>query len=205
MGLQYDYYQNPPQKGSDEQPKLHARMKPTGTMQTSDVVELIQQFTSLSTADAKGALDAYINVMKMGLRNGKMVQIDGLGLFSLTLDCPPLEKADERRAESIRIRSVAFRPAAELVDSFKGLHPERVREKSHSRKRSPQEIDRLLASHFKDNPCITRKEFCQLCGVTFSTSMRRINSLIADGRLRKAAYGVGVYAPGKEGETVPKP
>ncbi len=193
MGIQYDFYQNPVPKNSNRKPKLHARVKPTGTMKTSEVIELIHQFNSLSTADAKAALEAYTTVMKMALLGGQMVQIDGLGLFSLTLDCPPVDTPDERRAESIRVKSVTFRPDPDFLAAFKSPHLERVREKNHSLKRSPADIDRLLERYFKDHSCITRKEFCKLCGVTFGTSMRRINQLIANGKLRKAKYGVGVY------------
>ncbi len=193
MSIQYDFYQNPPQKGSNEQPKLHARVKPKGTMTTAEIVELINQFTSFSTADAKGVLEAFLNMLKMALHSGKVVQIDGLGLFSLTLDCPSLDTPTERRAESIRVKSVSFRPAPELVNDFKAADLERARLKYHSHSCTPEEIDRRLTLYFKDHHCITRKQFCRLCGVTFATSIRRINDLIAADKLRKADYGVGVY------------
>ncbi len=196
MGIQYDFYQNPVPKNSNKKPKLHARMKPSGTMNTSQVIELIHEFNSLSTADAKAALEAYTHVMKMALLNGQMVQLDGLGLFSLTLDCPPVDTPDERRAESIHVKSVTFRPAADFLDDFKTADLVRVREKNHSLTHSPEEIARRLEAYFKEHDCITRKEFCQLCGVTFGTAIRRINSLIADGKLRKAVHGVGVYVKG---------
>ena len=60
------------------------------------------------------------------LREGKRVHIDGLGYLQVTLQCPAVQSTHEIRAESIRFKSVAFRPEVELKDSLKTMTLERA-------------------------------------------------------------------------------
>lgn len=195
MSIQYDFYQNPPKKGSKRAPKLHARVKPISTMTTNQLAKFINDTTTISTADFKGAFEAAINTMTMALTFGQNVHIEGLGLFYLTATCEQVETPNERRAESVRIKTVHFRPDASLVKRFKAVHLERVREKNHSLDYSEIEIDHLLTGHFMDNDYIKRKQFCRLCGLTLSTGMRRLRQLIADGKLRHSSLSKSLYEP----------
>lgn len=93
------------------------------------------------------------------LREGKRVHIDGLGYLQVTLQCPAVQSTHEIRAESIRFKSVAFRPEVELKDSLKTMTLERAKYKSHSRQLEPDRIDQLLASYFAEHEYMTRVAF----------------------------------------------
>ncbi len=196
MPLEYDFYANPAPWGSDQKPKLHARVKTTGTTSTQNLAELIKEWTALSTADVKAALDALARAMEFELSSGRRVHLEGLGYFSLSLSCPPVDSPREIRAESVKIKNIVFRPDVEWKDRFRSVDLAKARDKNHSLQYSEIEIDGLLTGHFMDHPYITAREFCRLCGFTRSTGIRRIKELTDAGKLRCVGYGNAVmYEP----------
>ncbi len=197
MGIQYDFYQNPPQEGDEAKPKLHARVKPAGTVGMEEVCELIHHFSSLSTADMKGAIDALANILELKLTAGYRVHLEGLGTFGLTLTCPPVDKPNEIRAESVKVKSVVFRPEKAFVKRVKGSAMVRVRDKNHTRSQADEEMDAHLDAWFAKQPTLTGKQFCGLCGFTRTTGHRRLKQLLADGRLRATGHWKApLYVPG---------
>lgn len=196
MPLQYDFYANPSPKGSNRQPKLHARVQTTGTTSTRKLAELIKECTALSTADVKAALDALAETISFELSSGRRVYLEGLGYFSLTLTCPPVCSPKEIRAESIKVKNISFRPDVDWKDRFRGVTLQRTRLKNHSLQYSDIEIDGLLTSHFLDHTYITAREFCRLCGYTQATGGRKIKQLVEVGKLCRVGYGSAVmYEP----------
>ena len=97
---------------------------------------------------------------------------------------PAVQSTHEIRAESIRFKSVAFRPEVELKDSLKTMTLERAKYKSHSRQLEPDRIDQLLASYFAEHEYMTRVAFQRLCGLTSSTASRRLHQFVEAGKLR---------------------
>lgn len=196
MSLQYDFYANPSPEGSNQQPKLHARVRTTGTTSTQRLAELIKETTALSTSDVKGMLDALVESITFELSHGNRVHLEGIGYFSLTLSCPPVRSPKEIRAESIKVKNIAFRPEVEWKERFRGVQLERTRLKNHSLKYSDIEIDGLLTGHFLDHPYITTRQFCHLCGYTQTTGGRKIKRLVEAGKLRCTGYANTVmYEP----------
>ncbi len=197
MGIRYDFYENPAQKKDTKQPKLHARVVSSGTMTTDEIALRIHGNSTLTTGDVKAVLTSLSELIVSELSFGRRVHVEGLGYFHLTLSCPPVKSPKEIRAESIRVKSIAFRPEIELKKNFKRLPFQRVREKRHSCRYSEIEIDGLLTGHFMDNLYITRRQFQGLCGMTTTTAFRRIKQLIADGKLQRSHAHRSLYEPVK--------
>ncbi len=196
MSLQYDFYANPAPVGSGKKPKLHARVKTTGTTTTQKLADLIKVSTSLSSADVKAALDALAEAVAFELRSGRRVHLEGMGYFSLSLSCPPIDSPKEIRAESVKVRNIVFRPDVEWKDQVKGARLEKARDKNHSLQYSDIEIDGLLTGHFLDHPFITTKEFCRLCGFTRTTGIRRLKDILDAHKLHRVSYGnATMYEP----------
>ncbi len=196
MGIKYDLYANPPRKEDGKKPKLHARVVTTDTAGIKDLTELIQQFSSLSSADIKAALIALTKTMVFELSYGRKVHLEGLGVFELSLSSLPAEEGENVRSEMVWVKNVVFRPEKELKKKFQTLDIVRVERKNHSKQLSEKKMDKLLTDYFKSHPFITRLQFQQLCGLTRSTAIRRINTLIAEGKLRRYGfYRAPLYVP----------
>lgn len=110
MSAYYDFYKNPIPKGSDRKPRLHARVVTYGTTTTERLADDIHSRCSLSTADVMATLVSLSDVIVERLREGERIYIKGLGYFQMTLECPPVKTTKEIRSESIKFKSVAFRP-----------------------------------------------------------------------------------------------
>lgn len=188
MSLRYDFYENPSRKDSTKPPKLHTRVVTSGTTDTHRIIEYIHSVSTLTSADVKASLISLIEAMANELASGRRVHLEGLGYFQLTLSSPPVRSPKEIRAESIRVKSVAFRPEASFKKRFRGLPVKRAKIKQHSDRRSALEIDELLKSYFLNHPHITRRSFCSLCGFTESTGKRHLRQLVADGKLHNIGY-----------------
>lgn len=185
MAVNYDFYQNPIPPGSKRKPRLHARVVSKKTVTTKEMASEIQDGTTMSEADVIGVITALNKTLLHHLRNGEKVHIEGLGYLELTLSCPPVRYPNQIRAESIKLKSIAFRPDRELKDNLRTLTFVRAKDKRHSRTLTPEEIDQRLTRYFATRESITREGFEKLCGLIRSTAWRRIRDLVKEGKLKK--------------------
>lgn len=183
MPVNYDFYKNPKLADKDEKTHLHARVVPKGTVSSDELAEEIHDRSTLSTADITATLVALADITAEKLRDGQRVYIKGIGYLQMTLQCPPVESESEIRAESVRFKSVAFRPDAQLKERLSTTHFVRQADKSHSKNYSTEEIDRLVARHFQQNETLTRNQFEALCGSTYSTAVRHLKRLREEGKI----------------------
>ena len=183
MPVNYDFYKNPKLADKDEKTHLHARVVPKGTVSSDELAEEIHDRSTLSTADITATLVALADITAEKLRDGQRVYIKGIGYLQMTLQCPPVESESEIRAESVRFKSVAFRPDAQLKERLSTTHFVRQADKSHSKNYSTEEIDRLVARHFQQNETLTRNQFEALCGLTYSTAVRHLKRLREEGKV----------------------
>lgn len=196
MSAEYDFYKNPIPAGSNRKPRLHARIVTRGTTDTEKLAEDVHSRCSLSTADVMAALVSLSEIIVERLQEGERIHIKGLGYFQMTVKCPPVKTEKEIRAESIRFKSVAFRPEAELKKELNNTQFVRARYKSHSSKYSEIEVDGLLTGYFLKHDYILRVEFQRLCGFTKGTANRRLAELIKAGKLKKEGlYRFPIYVP----------
>ncbi|MDR1919702.1 MAG: HU family DNA-binding protein [Tannerellaceae bacterium] len=196
MALAYDFYENPVPEGSKRERKLHARVVSWETMATDEIAEQIHEISSLSPGDVKAVLVSLVNLMGKELAEGKRIHLEGLGYFHLVLSCPPVQTQKEIRAESIHVKSVAFRPEIGFKARFKSTPVVRAKEKNHSKTRSETEIDQLLKHYFEANDYLTGKQFQSMSGLTRSTAARRLRQLLDEGKLQKAKLsGLPLYKP----------
>ncbi|MDR0750249.1 MAG: HU family DNA-binding protein [Tannerellaceae bacterium] len=196
MAAYYDFYQNPPSAKRKE--SLHARVITSGTVDTNYLAQEIQEQSTLSTADVKGVLTALGEVAARHFKNGERIHIEGFGFFQITLSCPAVKTPKEIRAESVRFKSVVFRPESALLKLLGNIRFERVSEKRHSTNHSGEEIDNRLTHYFSLHPTLTREDYQRLGGYTKTTANRRLKQLLAEGKLQKAGFHhFPVYEPAK--------
>jgi predicted histone-like DNA-binding protein len=198
MGLFYDFYQNPPEEGSDKKPKLHARVVPSGTIDSDEIAKEIHEMSTLTTGEVQAALSLFAERLIYHLSHSQRVHWKNVGYFEFALSCPPVSSTKEIRAESIHPKTLVFRPEKEVKEKIKHIPLTRTPEKRHSRHYSEAEIDELLATHFTSYPHITSREFRQLCGFARTTASRHLKRLITEGKLQTIGHNRSpLYKPRK--------
>lgn len=197
MGIKYDLYKNP--SASKGRGKMHARVISPQTTDTAALIKQIEYASSLTEGDVTSALSSLVRIMRDELEQGNRVHLKGLGYFYLTLRCPPVDSPKKIRAESIKVKTLAFRPEITLRKHLAGTAGlQRVSLKNHSQILSDVDVDRILTDYFNENTFLTRQKFQALCGYTDSTAARRLKMLVENGTLRKSIHSPRLYELGKK-------
>lgn len=186
MSIQFDFYNTPSPEGIVDEKKVryHARVVTKQTVDLEDIVKLIHGRSTLSVGDIMAVLSELREVVKQSLLDGNNVNLNGLGIFSLTLEAPKDALPDSTHAQNISVKRIEFRAEKKLRNEIKSeAHFERSRTKKHSAHISIYEVDALLVDYFEEHTYITRQRFETLCHFTKNTALRHLKRLVDEGRL----------------------
>ncbi len=183
MAINYDFYRTAGLFGAEEQ--WHVRLVENGTMETEDMMQYIEESTSLTLSDLKGALEAFVGQIVRHLGDGKNVHIEGLGHFSLSVGGEVVKNEEGAlRLKHPAVRSVNFRPEPALLRKFSNV---RFTSKSH-RGRQSQSVDEaelpsILAALCAEKGHFTTHAFQKALKLTHSTAHRHLRRLCEAGTI----------------------
>lgn len=187
MTANYKLVKNLSARKSDGKVLYHARYVPEKTVRTDELTNQVRERTALSPADLKAALQVLQDLIVDSLSNGRNVELEGIGTFSVVLAHRPLE--DKKvRAESIHFRDVHFRSSSKLRERLQHMLLRRVDAETPSVLTDAEREERTL-SYLQDHPYITGREYASLneCGRTkASADLRR---MLEKGRLQRKRFG----------------
>lgn len=201
MSAYYDLYQTPDPSGESEEPKLHARILPKGTITADKFFEIVHKATGFSPAILDGTLQAITDELQRWLADGWNVEVGELGFFSISLKCDHyVQDRKEIRSPSVHFQNMNLRISSKLRKRFEIMELERKASPyvSHSTLSLEERRQRLLR-HLDQYDCIMRADYEALTGKTKQQAVADLNQFIEEGILRK--YGSGrtvVYLKGKE-------
>ena len=125
MGAHYSLFKNPGKEGEEEKATLHARLVNQRIIHTEELAEDISDACSFNTADVKGMLEALKRRLAFHLKYGAVVELEGIGTFSVSLKCPPLTEEKDIKPKHVRFSKVVFRCSKELRSGLKYMEIER--------------------------------------------------------------------------------
>ena len=100
--------------------KWFARAIATETVGSDKIAELIQNRCTLTKADIRGCIEAFIEVIREQIQDSKAVKLDGFGTFKVGLKTKGAESVGEFSVQSNIVGShVLFYPAR-TVDTASG-------------------------------------------------------------------------------------
>lgn len=196
--IDYELYQNPTPDGSNKK-RYHARVVSYSNITTEQLAEDIEEKSGLSAGVVKDVLISFAEKLADYLGEGKKVHLEKVGYFQVNLHCKE-EIRDPRgaRVENIEFKSVSFRADNTLKEKLRKQRIKRTAYKSHSRKQTDANIDKLLTKYFEVNPSITRRDFQRLSGQLRTTACRTIRKLVEAGKLKNiGADNSPIYVPGE--------
>lgn len=199
MSAYYDLYQTPDPSSKSEDPKLHARILPKGTITADKFLEIVHNATGFSQAILDGTLQAITDELQRWLEDGWIVEVGELGFFSVSLKCDRyVQDPKEIRSPSIKFQNMNLRISSKLRKRFVTMELERKASPyvSHS-SLSEEERRKRLQLHLEKHGCITRADYEALAGRTKQQAVADLNRFTEEGIVRK--YGSGrtvVYLKG---------
>lgn len=186
MAISYDIYTIPDPQDADKQ-LSHVRMVSNGFTEAKDLEKLICKRCTVTSTDIVAVLDALSHAMQDEFLQGRRVHLQGIGYFQPIIQAMPetdKEEMQKVRAPQLKVKSIAFRPEKEWMESInKEASFRPPKHADHSKVQTEISITELLTNYFADHDELDRNKFQELCNQTRSTAMRWIRKLIADGKL----------------------
>lgn len=109
-------------KGAGADSKLfYAQAKSIGTSDLNRLCDMINERSTVSSADVKAVLDSLVYVMKRELSDGKIVQLGEFGNVRITFGSEGVEQEKDFHSSMIRRPKYTFTPGKELQDQKKLL------------------------------------------------------------------------------------
>ena len=159
MSAYYDLYQTPDPLGENRnEPRLHARILPRGTISADKFRELVAKATGFSPAILDGTLQAVTDELYSWLSEGWTVEVGELGYFSVSLKCDrQVTDKKEIRSPSVHFQNVNLRLGSKFRNRFNTMELERKASPYVSRSlMGEEERKEKLLLHLDKYGCIIR-------------------------------------------------
>ena len=184
MTVLFDFYEAPPKEGEENELRVYARPVLGSTVTTEKVAAAIQRRCSLTRTDVIAALKSLSQILAEHLEEGQRVHLEGIGYFSVSLECHDIKTRKDMRADRVSIKSIKFRADKELKSQVMQSKTARSKFRSHSARLSDEEVDRRVAQHFEQNNMMTRRNFQDLCQVKKGVAIKHIHRLLEEGKIK---------------------
>lgn len=187
--IEYDFYENPGKSSEFQKSKYHVRICNRQTVDTGNIVKAISKQCTLTPADIHAVIVAFQDEIAFQLQQGKIVHLDGLCQFDISLKSRLDESSGKENGPDIVLKSVNINPDKKLTERVRKNLCHRVKSRGkHSDSISEIEIIGVLTEHFKKKSTITRAEFQNQCSITKYMACIHINRLISEGKLKNIGY-----------------
>lgn len=187
--IEYDFYENPGKSSEFQKSKYHVRICNRQTVDTGNIVKAISKQCTLTPADIHAVIVAFQDEIAFQLQQGKIVHLDGLCQFDISLKSRLDESSGKENGSDIVLKSVNINPDKKLTERVRKNLCHRVKSRGkHSDSISEIDIIGVLTEHFKKKSTITRAEFQNQCSITKYMACIHINRLLSEGKLKNIGY-----------------
>lgn len=187
--IEYDFYENPGKSSEFQKSKYHVRICNRQTVDTGNIVKAISKQCTLTPADIHAVIVAFQDEIAFQLQQGKIVHLDGLCQFDISLKSRLDESSGKENGPDIVLKSVNINPDKKLTERVRKNLCHRVKSRGkHSDSISDIDIIGVLTEHFKKKSTITRAEFQNQCSITKYMACIHINRLLSEGKLKNIGY-----------------
>ena len=187
--IEYDFYENPGKSSEFQKSKYHVRICNRQTVDTDNIVKAISKQCTLTPADIHAVIVAFQDEIAFQLQQGKIVHLDGLCQFDISLKSRLDESSGKENGPDVVLKSVNINPDRRLTVTVRDNLCTRVKSRGkHSEALSEIEIIGILTEHFKKKKTITRTEFQNICSITRYMAGLHINRLLKEGKIQDIGY-----------------
>lgn len=191
--------------GNGKEGRIFPKMQVYTEFDYDKVVELINSYSpAFSKATIRGVLDTLPSVLKTYLPMGHTLKIDGLGVFSLSLEFADnkVEEANlqetavpNKQYHHVKAKGINFKVDKNLVDDINRENTfERLSSNPSSRSPySPEERLKRAMKHIDKYGFITLQEYANLNNLSRSTASRELSKLTSEPSSAIIAKGAGSH------------
>ena len=184
--IKFDFYKNPNIKSENSKSEYHIRICDRQTIGTKGIVENIHMKSTLTSVDINAVIIAFQDEIANQLGQGKIVRLEGLCSFDISLKTKSGICTGEENSKEIELKSVNINPEKEFMERVQKCISETGMEKvtgKHSVTIPDEKVDFLLTEYFKKEKTVTRPKLQELCSMTRYMAMQQIKRLTDSGKL----------------------
>ncbi len=189
MSANYSLFRNPkPGKKGEADETLHARLVNQRIIRSEELAEDISDACSFTTADVKGMLEALKKRLAFHLQYGAIIDLEGLGTFSVSLKCPPLTDEKDIKPKHVQFNKVVFRCSKELRSGLKYMEVERADEGSRLKGLSAEKRKANILHYLQENATISSSSCCGMNGCSRYMTLKDLKELQKEGKIVRLGY-----------------
>ena len=171
-------------EASEKNPLMGVSVVASTPVTTKDMAERISHACTLHKADVVAVLSALGHELSEALLDGRTVQIDEIGSFSLKLRLKEPKYLEDRvTSNDVVVKGVSFRACKELKEALRGAE---IVSGGHAVRTllTRDIVERRLRTFFEDHPYIYRSQMEQVCECSKHLALKYLNELTDEGLLR---------------------
>ena len=187
-------------EATEKNPLMGVSVVASTPVTTKEMAERISFACSVTPTDVVAVLKALGHEMSQALLDGRTVQIDEIGSFSLKLGLKEPKYLNDRvTCQDVAIKGISFRACKELKESLRGAE---IVSGGHAVRTllTRDIVERRLRTFFEDHDYIFRSQMEQICECSKHLALKYLNELVDEGKLRTLGRkNSRFYAPAPEG------
>ncbi|MCC8171269.1 MAG: hypothetical protein LIP00_05660 [Parabacteroides sp.] len=196
MGATYDLFKNPPRPGSEESGKYHARIIPSGTRKSKEIMEEAAERCGLAPGVLSGALDEITRVLAFYLSYGYVVELEGIGTFSVSLKCRPVDDGERIHAQSVHFDDVHLRTDKVLKSRIRRQIQLARNPGKQGVQLTAAQREQRLREYLTTNRFVSRRQYMALAACTRGQALDDLNRYREAGWLVREGCGSNIlYFP----------
>ncbi|MDR2810069.1 MAG: HU family DNA-binding protein [Tannerellaceae bacterium] len=184
MKARYSVFHNPPQQGEEpENTGIHARLVEQNRIGIDLIAKQISQFSSFSAGDVKGLLTAFQEQLALHLSCGDIVELEGLGRFSVSVKNAPATREKEVTPSKVKFGKVVFRCSKELKRQLEGMSFERSGEGSRLKTRPEAKRKARILAYLENHHTILTSTCRTLNNCSKYLALKDLKELQEEGKI----------------------
>lgn len=160
-----------------------------------DLAKSINNACSMGVPDVMAVWLALEDEIKRVLSDGNRVELGSLGVLSLEVGTEQRRSVDEGvTSKDIMVKNINFIPSKKLMEEMDELTFECNGIVAHPL--SERRAEEALSEYFSEHQYINSRTFATLCQCSLSTAYRRIEKMVAEGKLKQSGISSKLYEKG---------
>lgn len=196
--VKYAVHETPNPKGNGKK-TYHVRPVSTRAIKTTQFVNDISEMSSFSSADVKGMLDAFSTILQRYLAEGSTIELEGIGLFSISISCPKdMEDPGKIRANNIHFKKVNFKSSSKLNQELQTMRFVKASEDKQQPAYTVEKRQERILNYIQKEGSIQSSTCMSLNHCSRYVALKDLKELLANGKIKKHGNKASlVYLPAK--------
>lgn len=183
MSVKYALHETPTPKGNGKKQPLHARVVPGTTIRINRIIKEVSAFSSFSSSDIRGILQAFADQIVSHLEDGNDLELEGLGHFSATLSCPRETNPRKIKTQDIRFKTVKFRCSKEIRQRLSVMRFEKITRPLKGSRYSVEQRKKNIVTYLEKYQTIQTSHCMQLNGCTRYLAKKDLKEMLQAGTI----------------------